>query len=297
MNGRAKAVMSLLALVVALAPACTKEPSREWAGPHVELIDCNAWAKVPRGKTIFFNNLWNVQAAGAFDWSQCVVRDPADVERLGFYWKWPNSGRDIYAQPQVKIGMSPWDPKPRLDTRFPIGIGSIANMRVTTQVEVDGPTQHNVVTTLWLTDNPAVVDDAKPDSIVAEVMIWTYATSDHVSPAGRRIGTVKQDEVDWDIWLDESWHDVSGVNANRWVYVAFVAKDQGFSADFDPVALLRSKPLAQLEFDNTYIADVELGAEIMRGEGVMWVDKFDVSIQRKSENPTSAIGAGGQRPF
>ncbi len=268
-------------LVVALTSACTPQTTQEWVAPLTEELECEAWAKVPQGEAIYFNNVWNVQAAGDFPWTQCIVRDPVDAERLGFYWKWPNSGREIYAQPQAKNGMSPWDPLPRLDTRFPIEIDGIGTMRVTTQVELDGPTEHNIVTTLWLTDNPDIVTKAEPESIVAEVMIWTYATADHLSPAGARIGTVMRDGTEWEIWLDETWHDVSGANANKWIYVAFVAKDQGFAAEFDPVALLRAEPLAHLNFDGAYIADVELGAEIMRGEGVMWIDQFDVSIEER----------------
>ncbi|WP_432200495.1 GH12 family glycosyl hydrolase domain-containing protein [Erythrobacter sp. W53] len=274
-----KAAMIPLALAFASTFACTAEPSPDWVAPQTEELACDAWAKVPQREAIYFNNVWNVQAADDFAWTQCVVRDPADGERLGFYWNWPNSGRDIYAQPQTKIGMSPWDPLPRLDTRFPIGIGSIETMRVATEVEIDGPTEHNIVTTLWLTDNSDVTTEAKPESIVAEVMIWTYATADHLSPAGRKVGTVIHSGAEWEIWLDESWHDVSGANPNKWIYVAFVAKDQGFAAEFDPVALLRTEPLAHLDFDSAHIADVELGAEIMRGKGVMWIDQFDVSIE------------------
>jgi len=275
----AHATVMLSLIAVGLNSACTPQTTHEWVAPLTEELECDGWAKVPHREAIYFNNVWNIQAADDFSWTQCIVRDPADGERLGFYWKWPNSGQDIYAQPQAKIGMSPWDPLPRLDTRFPVEIGSIGKMKVSTHVEMDGPTQHNIVTTLWLIDNPDVITEAKPESIVAEVMIWTYATADHLSPAGRKIGTVMQDGTEWEIWLDESWHDVSGANTNKWIYVAFVAKDQGFAAEYNPVALLRAEPLAHLNFDSAYIADVELGAEIMRGEGIMWIDQFDVSIE------------------
>ena len=275
------AALAILGLLAALNSACTAQPPKEWIVPDIEELNCDAWAEVPHQGAVYFNNVWNVQAAGDFPWTQCIVRDPADSERLGFQWKWPGSGSDIYAQPQAKIGMSPWDPVPRLDDRFPVGIKTIEAMRVATEVEVVGPSQYNVVTTLWLTNSPAIISEPKPGSIVAEVMIWTYATAGHLSPAGTKIGSVVHNGAAWDIWLDESWHDVSGENDNRWIYVAFVSRDPRFSAEFDPVALLRSEPLKALNFDDAYIADIELGAEVMRGEALLWIDQFEVSIDRK----------------
>lgn len=273
--------LSFLGLVAVSNAACTAQTAGEWRAPAADKLACDAWAAVPHRTAVYFNNVWNVQAAGDYPWIQCVVRDPSDTERLGFYWKWPDSGGSIFAQPQAKIGMSPWAPVPRLDQRFPIGIRNIEKMRVATRVQVEGPSEYNIVTTLWLTNSPTVITEPRPDSIVAEVMIWTYATAGHLSPAGRKIGTVTQGGTDWDIWLEPNWHDVSGANDNRWVYVALVAKEGGLSAEFDPVALLRSEPLKHLNFDNDYIADVELGAEVMRGESLLWIDRFDVSIDPK----------------
>lgn len=270
--------LATLGLAIPLLSACSPQTQEEWIVPATERLTCDAWAEVPHRGVIFFNNVWNVQAAGDFPWTQCIVRDPADSERLGFYWQWPTSSNEIFAQPQAKIGMSPWAPVPRSDNRFPVAIESIKGMKVATQVAVDGQSEFNIVTTLWLTDSPSILKEAEPNSIVAEVMIWTYATGGHLSPAGTNIGSVVHEGAEWDIWLDTNWHDVSGVNDNRWIYVAFVAQDSDLSAHFDPVALLRSQPLEALNLDNAYIADVELGAEVMKGEGLLWIEQFEVAI-------------------
>ena len=270
--------IAILGLLAASISACAAETQEEWIVPDTEELDCTAWAEVQHRGAVYFNNVWNVQAAADFPWTQCIVRDPENSERLGFQWKWPESGSDIYAQPQVKIGMSPWDPVPRSDDRFPVGIQTIEAMKVTSKVEVNGPSEYNIVTTLWLTDSPAIITKPRPDSIVAEVMIWTYATVGHLSPAGTKIGSVVHDGVAWDVWLEENWHDVSGANDSRWIYVAFVSKNPGLSADFDPGALLRSEPVEALNLDEAYIADIELGAEVMRGEALLWVDQRHVGF-------------------
>ncbi len=252
-----------------------------WVKPPSETETCEAWAEIRHGSAVYFNNVWNVQAAGDFAWKQCIERDPADPERLGFSWHWPDYGSDIYSQPQVKIGVSPWLPLPKLDDRFPVAIADLDTMTVATGVAVEARGEYNIVTTLWLTDTGEIGDEPQPGSIVAEAMFWTDATDGLIDPAGSKVGTVRHGGRDWDIWLNRDWHDVSGENANRWIYLAFVASPGGPAASFDPVALLRSKELSQLGFERAYIADVELGAEIMRGDGLMWIDRFDVEIQRR----------------
>ena len=205
------------------ALACTPATPQKWAVPAKETVTCAPWAEVPHHGKVYFNNVWNAQAAGGRPWTQCIVRDPTDADRLGFYWKWPDSGREIYAQPQAKLGVSPWDPQPKLDDRFPMRIGDIESLTVITDVSVEGPSEYNVVTTLWLTDSGNIGPEPQPSSIVAEVMIWNYATANQLSPAGRKIGSIRQGTEDWDVWLEENWHDVSGANRNRWIYVALVA--------------------------------------------------------------------------
>ena len=280
MPGKDKArCTTMMAASVLLSVCAPSGPDHaEWAGAQADTITCEPWAKVTQGPVIHVNNVWNEQAAGDFDWSQCIVTDPAAPARHGFTWRWPPLGQDIYAQPQARIGVSPWDPLPKLDDRFPVRIGTLQAMTVAANVAYDGPSELNVVSTLWLTDTDDLGDEAQPESIVAEVMVWLDATDGHMSPAGRKVGTVEQGRMRWDIWLDEDWHDVSGVNDNRWIYIALVAQAGSPSAHFDPVALLRSEPLAHLQLDRAFIADVELGSEIMRGEGVLWIDRFDVAF-------------------
>jgi hypothetical protein len=277
-------ILSIALLTSACSPGEPESPVK-WASPATEIVTCEAWAEVPHDGLIYFNNVWNLQAARDFDWSQCIVRDPAAPERYGFSWHWPASGRDIFSQPQAKIGVSPWDPLPKLDSRFPVRIGDLESMTIATEVTVEGPSQYTVVTTLWLTDTGDIGDTPQPQSIVAEVMIWTHATADHLNPAGAKIGTIHHGGAAWDVWLDENWHDVSGANDNRWMYIAMVAGQGGLSAIFDPIALLRSEPLARLNLDYAYIADVELGSEIMRGDGLLWIERFDVALSRKPIGP------------
>lgn len=268
---------------VLLSSACGADDAEQpsWPKPATVTVTCEEWATVPHGNSVFFNNVWNRQAAGDFAWRQCIERDPLDGNRLGWSWHWPDRGDHIYAQPQVKRGASPWAPQPNLDERFPVKIGELAGMTISRSVEVLARGELNLVTTLWLTSTGEIGGEPRPESIVAEVMFWTYATKALVDPAGSRVGSVESSGQTWDIWLNEDWHDVSGINDNRWVYVAFVARHQGSSASYDPVALLRSEPLAHLGFEDAWISDVELGSEIMRGDGLIWVDRFDVDLEHR----------------
>ena len=110
-------------------------------------------------------------------------------------------------------------------------------------------------------------------------MFWTYATEGQMDPAGTRIGDIEQGGKTWSVWLDREWGDASGVNDNQWIYLAFKAEEPSFESRFDAAELLGSDLLTDLGLQEFYVADVEVGTEIMNGEGVAWVDRFEVNTK------------------
>ncbi|MBB4660301.1 GH12 family glycosyl hydrolase domain-containing protein [Parvularcula dongshanensis] len=234
-----------------------------------------------RAEHVYYNNVWNAQAAGG-DWQQCIVEKPGRYGPIyGWSWRWPERGTTIYAYPQVKTGSSPWDPLPRGGTDLPARVEALGSLVVSHALTVEGSAEHNVATTLWLTDTDDIGEVQNPATIVAEVMFWTYATPGHVQPAGRRVGMIEERGQRWSVWLREDWQDQSGQNENEWTYLAFVAEQASLTARFDPLTLLRRANIPTLDLDRLAVADVELGTEILRGEGTVWVEAFSVEAGGK----------------
>jgi hypothetical protein len=134
---------------------------------------------------------------------------------------------------------------------------------------------------MWLTDTAQIGDEQNKAVIAAEVMIWTYATSGHLDPAGQQVGTIGHNGQQWSIWLDTNWTDASGKNDNSWTYITFKATEPALQAEFDIIALLSAEQLNNLGLEKLYIADIELGTEIMRGSGLLWVKDFTADVEKR----------------
>ncbi len=245
--------------------------------PEFTELDCSDYASVEYDGAIYYNNVWNKGAARDFAWRQCIVEDGnADEPTYGWYWRWPNSSSDIFAQPQVKIGSSPWDPLPKVDDRFPLALADTQKVEIAHRLRVVSNGNYNIATTMWLVDNSEIGDEQNRDIIRAEIMFWTYATKGQMDPAGERIGVIEDGGQKWSVWLDRNWGDASGVNDNQWIYLAIKAEDPSFDMRFDAARLLGDPLLKDLGLQQFYVADIEVGTEIMDGEGVAWVDSFEV---------------------
>jgi len=260
------------------AVSCS-EANSDWVKPETITLGCESYKSIPVNGAVLYNNVWNSGAAKDYQWTQCLEQKPKGADAIyGWSWSWPNKGRQIFAYPQIKIGSSPWEPLPKTDTRFPVKLAQLKSLVVSHDLSIDADGQHNVATSMWLTNSSSIGDVQNKSIITAEVMVWTFATAKHMNPAGQKIGTIEQDGEKWSVWLDKSWGDASGQNENRWIYVTFKAENFHLSSKFDVAALLNNELLSELNFQQSYIADIELGTEIMRGQGLVWVNDFDVDM-------------------
>ncbi len=132
---------------------------------------------------------------------------------------------------------------------------------------------------MWLVDSSSIGDNPAPEIIAAEVMIWTYATENHMNPGGVMVDTLESNGMHWDVWLEKEWKDASGVNENRWIYLSFRARRSSLSAEYDALELLQFAINNDLLPTGLFIADIELGTEIMSGSGLAWVEEFRINIQ------------------
>ncbi|MCP8900363.1 hypothetical protein M6D89_13745 [Gilvimarinus sp. HB14] len=127
---------------------------------------------------------------------------------------------------------------------------------------------HNLAASMWITKEPINNDAPNPSSIAAEVMVWTYSTPGHFDPAGKKTGEISVGGMDWEVWVNRNWKDVSGVNQNRWTYITYRATKNSLSANINLLKLLQYVIDKQLISTDMYVSDLELGNEIMNGSGI-----------------------------
>lgn len=246
----------------------------------VKVLGCENYQSISVDKGILYNNVWNYKAAKDFPWEQCLVQKPNSSPPVyGWAWRWPENGRNIYGYPQIKRGVSPWDPLPKTTEKLPIQLKLLDSLIVSHELEINADAEFNVATSMWMTNTPDIGDKPNPLVITAEVMVWTYTTAKHLSPAGEEVGVITVDAKDWSVWVNKNWGDASKQNDNKWVYVTLKAETESLINSFDAVKLLNDPIFRDLNLDESYIADIELGTEVMRGRGVVWVKGFDIEIK------------------
>ncbi len=255
----------------------------EWIKPDSTELGCTDYLSVVVEDGVLTNNVWNKNAANNAQWRQCLESKEIDgAVQYGWSWSWPTGKRVIYAYPQIKRGVSPWAPEPKFDDRFPFQIESLEKMRVSYDVEILTNGQHNLATSLWLTHRRHTGTKPDPENIAAEIMIWTYATDKHFNPGGKRVAVLTLGDSDWEVWLDQDWEDKSGENDNQWVYLTFKAKQQSLSTEFDVIEMLNYAAAKKWISRNWFVSDIELGNEIMGGQGITWVNNFEIQFKPKA---------------
>ncbi|NTS76806.1 glycoside hydrolase family 12 [Catenovulum sp. SM1970] len=271
----------LLGTLVLLTACSTKQnDEKHWIKPESTTLSCDHYFSHSSELGVLINNVWNKNAAHDKPWSQCIEQRVVDKQiQQGWSWSWPSDQSVIYAYPQIRIGASPWAPEPKYNADFPLQIAQLSELTISHELEIDTNGEHNTATSMWLMDEPYQGITANKSVIAAEVMIWTYETSGHFNPAGRKHSEIKIGGQVWEVWYKSSWYDMSGEHDNRWAYLAFRAKQSSMKATIPALQLLNYAIDNNLLANNLYIADIELGNEVMKGSGITWVKNFEVSYQ------------------
>jgi hypothetical protein len=275
------ACLALCLTLCAALSACNQENENllNWSKPSTDTISCDDYFAAQTQIGVLYNNVWNKNAAQTFAWSQCLEKSPANGD-YGWSWVWPTKSNVIYAYPQIKIGSSPWAPAVDLTSEFPLKTSEVSSLVIAHTLEIEGSSEHNVATSMWLTNSANIGAQPNPGIIVAELMIWSYSTKHHMNPAGSHTGDIQVDGETWEVWVDKNWGDVSGANTNKWIYLTFRATHQSLQAKYDAIKFIHYAIEHELLPHNVYIADVELGTEIMSGSGLAWVKSFSVSVEK-----------------
>lgn len=255
---------------------------------QVQTISCVPDFHLTRADgSILSNNTWNAAAAGTQAWAQCLQSRTVDGGPVqhGWRWSWPVTGGALYAYPELVVGAKPWEGGPGNDTRFPIRVASASALNLNFSVETQASGSRNLAASIWLISTPQVAAPPVYSDIKAEVMIWTDYTDDMVADHG---STTKRGEftdahgLQWEIWADEHWGDASGGASNQWIYVAYILKSsqRRSSADIDVLAILRHAAASPRNLIDPawYVADVELGNELVSGQGETWLTGFSLTV-------------------
>jgi len=248
----------------------------------VQALGCGANLSLnTAGGRRLVNNTWNQAAAGSRAWSQCLQqRGSGSTLQLGWTWRWPDDGTQVFAYPEIVIGAKPWDAGPGNDARFPRRVADTHHLAVSYDVQTTRSGNSNLALSIWLIRTPQVAAVPVIDDITTEIMVWTDYSAAMVSNDG---STQKRGEISvggrvWEVWAAESWGDASNGTSHRWTFVTYVAKTTGTTVSVDAKAFLDDAVARGLASADHYVASVELGNEIASGSGSTWVRALSVTL-------------------
>ena len=269
--------------------ACSATDHEPISMPEHQVISCEDYATETTNLGLLVNNVWNKHAAAnqaTENTRQCIVKQQRDMGFVyGWLWDWPRSPRAVFAQPQLKLGASPWDPTRSFGNDFPIPVAEVKSAGLSHRLSVISNGNYNVATTMWFTDTP--IDsrselslDQRRQAIVAELMIWTYYTADQFKPGGKKLYTATIGGLEWEYWYKEQWDDASKRNDNSWRYITFRLTNPSLDVNIDLDELLDFARQHDAIDKRWYIGDLELGTEVMGGQGFASLEHFEFSLNK-----------------
>lgn len=261
-------------LLLILISGCSQDKTT-WIKPDSATLGCDDYLSLEVPNGVLNNNVWNKQAAKGQAYEQCLEsRAKNGKTEYGWSWRWPDTQRAVFGQPQIKIGQSPWQKQSSFGQDFPMPLNHLKSLNLKSELEVDTNSDHNVAISLWMVDR----DENDPKYIQLELMIWTYYTENQFKPGGSKESQFEINGEVWEYWRAPKWDDVSGVNKNTWQHIAFRLKQPKLKAEVDIKALI-DYGIAQGHINPEWIiSDLEFGTEVMAGEGIAWLKQFDVEI-------------------
>jgi len=277
LQGRAVAsALVLTALVGMSALPCAAQS----ATPPVQPLSCvnNARAATPYGDVL--NNMWNKKAAGPGAWRQCLqVRTNAQGnQEWGWTWKWPRKD-NLYAYPQVMVGVSPWRAEANNDARFPIRIDRLRRLLIEHDVSITSDGKQNLATDLWITRQAPVVGKPDPANIRAELMIWTHASPGLIDASSKPLATFDLAGQTWTLYSRPATHKLDNGKEVGWTYIAYIAKNEMLKGKLDVRALVLDAVARGLISAQDHVAGFEWGNEIISGSGSTWVKQFALTVE------------------
>lgn len=228
---------------------------------------CNGWAQNEVGDYLLENNIWGQGAIT--DFSQCIYT--TNNSRYGWTWNWPNQGTNVKAYPEVIFGKKPWS-QTSTHQSLPQKVSNIETFIVDFDVDISASGSYNLAFEFWVTSDSL----SNEEEITTEVMIWT--AGDLLQPAGSMIAGVEFNGIGYSLYKS---------NFDNWVYYAFLSDQEQLNGT------LYIHDFIQYMIDNNYlyvndfIANIEMGNEVVNGVGRTDVNQFFVSVNENLDIKSS----------
>ena len=223
------------------------------------------------------------------DYTISATYNPTDLQQgTQFDWSFPVAASSIpRAFPNITYGPDPnihggKDPMP---TTLPIQVSQLNTFNVNYNVGISGDTSgFAVALELWVTNQP----DGGESSITNQIMVWVHEGA--FSPTGQIISSYTDPGdagISGNIW-NQSLHTETGLS---WQYTTLVTNTNQLSGEINVAALLEKLESLHILSGSSYVADIELGAEVAFGQGSLTVNSLSFATSADASSVSDASAA------
>jgi hypothetical protein len=230
-------------------------------------VDSNDWAEIKFKEYVLSNNVWGKKNIKNYE--QCIFLNKK-IELYGWAWEWPDIGNNVRAYPEIIYGKKPWADFSTIK-ELPSRINTY-DFIIQYEFELNASGEYNTAFDIFLTNSK----DSSPESITHEIMIWV--TNSEMSPTGfqpNEIFYLNNKEIS--LYVKKSLE----VGDYSYDYLCFK-----YSANIHKGKINLSffiNHLLELGLINKdlFIASIEFGNEVVKGQGEMIIKKYNISIKNK----------------
>ena len=238
--------------------ACSAATSADWR--------CDDNVEIALDELLVSNNVWNKGAVR--DYEQCIAARPGPIR---WKWRWPGGDLMPEAYPEIVFGHHPWRDA-STTPRLPVRVREVDELTVDYSVSVDGDGIFNLAFQLWLVDRLPPT----PEAARAELMVWVVNRG--MTPAGEWTGELAAGSARFDVFESDREHLDRGV-PRRWRLVTLVATEPRPVGALRLGDLLRTLTAQGRLKPEHWIANLDLGTEIVAGSGRAEIRRYDVEVR------------------
>jgi len=231
----------------------------------------NAWAaETVDGRYRLFNNVWNSKAISGPYRQKVFVKEEHGKPAFGWVWSVPDSQAPA-TYPEILAGSSPWNGSVVSDSGFPFQAGT-KRLLVNYDISLAASGKYDVTLQSW------VVSALRPSKSVITHEVVIFIANESIPVDGERVAQTTLQGNAFSIYVDKNHRDATGNNTNTWTLISLVAEKP----------ILRGPVEVSTAFDyllknghldaQSYIANLELGTDIMRGSGSAVIRDFAVTV-------------------
>ena len=228
----------------------------------------NDWDTITFSEYIIENNVWG--KGSITDYSQSIFYNQDTPNNFGWEWNWPDSGTNVKSYPEIIYGKKPWNEN-TTTSKLPTVVSN-AYLTIDITSTTTATETYNTAFDIWLTESQT----ADETEIKAELMIWlNYSNMTPATDGSINGEDVTIDGQNYKLYVYNNFGDPSGGGLS-WTYIAFTKQDQTDTASLKLESFLTELLNRSLIQSLWYVATIELGNEIVSGNGKTDITEYNI---------------------